>query len=67
MLPHRPGTAGGVGDWGGGGVFPHVEFLPVMEHPFYGSWGYQTPGPFPPPSRYGSPQRLVGAKWPVVW
>jgi 1,4-alpha-glucan branching enzyme len=48
-----------LADYVGRMGFTHVEFLPVMNHPFYGSWGYQTSGYFAPTGRYGAPQDLM--------
>jgi 1,4-alpha-glucan branching enzyme len=51
VAPHLAEHVKGLG-------FTHVEFLPLAEHPFYGSWGYQVTGFYAPTARYGGPDDL---------
>ncbi len=58
-LPTYRGIAQPLADYAHEHGFTHVELLPITEHPFYGSWGYQTTGYFAPTARYGEPQDLM--------
>src|SRR5499426_1261683 len=58
LLDYRE-LADRLADYVGEMGFTHVELLPVMEHPFYGSWGYQTIGYFAPSRRYGGPREFM--------